>query len=58
MSWQPNFSYIKSAFQDGKDAFKFMKKKKGSLKVGELGKSAEAFNSLVDVNKQTRGFNN
>ncbi len=53
----PNFSYVKSSFKDGnKESFKFMKKKKGALKVGELGKAAEGFNSLVDVNKKTKGL--
>jgi len=57
MSWMPDFSYVKGSFKDGdKDAFRFMKKKKGSLKVGELGKAAEAFSSMVDVNKKTKGL--
>lgn len=55
MGWMPTFGYVKSAFKDNnKEAFKFMKKRKGSVKVGELGKAAESINALVDVNKQTK----
>jgi hypothetical protein len=57
MGWMPDFGYIKGAYKDSDDNFKFIKKSGQKKSQGPLGKRLDQnIKSLIDVNQKPKGL--